>query len=414
MAEAAFYDIHCHALTLSHPSFLAFVETVRSRRMETLYAQARSPGFLAGSLFLKGGERVRNMLSVMENDVGSIFALMEDDLLGLYAKPGDPPPLASEGGLELGGLRFGRVVLAPLLMDFERRGGARTEAYYDRPPEKPMAAQVRDVLAGIRDYRRARPRGLLEIRPFLGIDTSNYTEAALQALLESSFRGYRRGKAASRAAFEAMADIDVDRADDFPMRFAGVKVYPPLGFDPWPDGGPGRDKAGLLYSFCESRDIPLTAHCDDQGFRVIPLDEAWLYTAPSRWRPALEAHPGLRLDLAHFGHQYLRPLGRPQPGEWAEGILGLLGDFARVYTDFSFNGCEPEYYRWLLELLGRQDPGLRSVALDRVMFGSDFPVNLTKVRSYADYCRLFADSPLPEDWKRRFCSDNPERFLTGD
>ena len=74
MAEAAFYDIHCHALTLSPPSFLAFVETVRSRRMETLYAQARSPGFLAGSLFLKGGERVITAGGIF----GTVKRVMDD------------------------------------------------------------------------------------------------------------------------------------------------------------------------------------------------------------------------------------------------------------------------------------------------------------------------------------------------
>ena len=38
-------------------------------------------------------------------------------------------------------------------------------------------------------------------------------------------------------------------------------------------------------------------------------------------------------------------------------------------------------------------------------------VNLTKIRSYADYYRLYANSELPDEWKRRFGHDNPERFL---
>jgi predicted TIM-barrel fold metal-dependent hydrolase len=424
-ASIAFHDVHFHALTLSHPNFLSFVDTMRNRRLESIFAQASSPNYLVGALFLKGGERIRNMLAVMENDVGSIFCLMEDDLLGRFAKPGDGPALLSRGELGLGRLRFDRLVAIPLIMDFEMPGLSPSDTYYDKPPAKKVGAQVRDVLAGIRDYRRLRPEGFLELRPFLGVNTRNHSEASLAALLESSFRGYRRGKEASHKAFLAMADWDECEAPMGECLFAGIKVYPPLGFDPWPAPGPERDKVELLYSFCERHDLPITSHCDDQGFRVIPLEEAWTYTSPRRWRAALLAHPDLRLDLAHFGAQYSLPIGRGQvhgrglsqvlsaPTDWAEEVVALMGDFPKVYTDISFNGSDPAYYGHLLGLLSRFPPALRELAADRIMFGSDFLVNLTKVRSYSDYYRHFADSSLSDEWKRRFGHDNPEAFLFG-
>ena len=453
--QVAFYDIHFHALTLSHPNFLSFIDTMRNRRLESLYAQASSPNYLVGALFMKGGERVRNMLAVMENDVAGIFSLMEDDLAGKYAKPGDRPPLLSRGELNLGRLAFDRIVAVPLIMDFEMPSLSPSDTYYDKPPAKDVRAQVRDILGGICDYRKARPDGFLELRPFLGVNTKNHDMESLEALLEESFATYRRGAAASHEAF-----LEMERWESDPLRaceniFAGIKVYPPLGFDPWPEPGPERDKVDFLFSFCERKDIPLTAHCDDQGFRVVPLEEAWTYTSPARWRKALEAHPGLRLDLAHFGAQYSLPIRRGQGGErpetesrnaslggrrpfgkamvektvsagkalrnaltpsteWAEEIVRLMVDFPRVYTDISFNGTEAAFYGELVDFLERFPTAVRDLATERIMFGSDFLVNLTKVRSYSDYYRVFSDSGLPDEWKRRFGHDNPERFLVGD
>ncbi len=412
MGGSVFYDAHCHALSLSHPSFLAFTQTLRRRGLEEVYAQVTAPNYLITALFFKTGERMRNMISVMERDVGSIFELMEDDLAGAYAKPGDEEPLLQDGELHLGGMRFDRLVLCPLVMDFQGATYMPAEGtYYGRPRAKPVAIQVRDLLEGIRDYRRARPDGFLEIRPFIGVDTRHYSADSLAAFLEACFGGYERGEAASRAAFGAMGDYNSAR----PARglFAGIKVYPPLGFDPWPDGGSEREKVELLWSFCERLDIPVVTHCDDQGFRVASLEEAWRFSSPVRWEAALRSHPGLRLDFAHFGAQYSHPIGRPIYTEWTDRIVRLMVDFPRVYADFSFDGAEAGYYRWLVAYLGARSPALASLIEERLIFGSDFLVNLTKVRSYSDYYRLYAEAPLSFELKRRFAHDNPENFLFG-
>jgi predicted TIM-barrel fold metal-dependent hydrolase len=285
-----------------------------------------------------------------------------------------------------------------------------------------VALQVREILTGIRDYRLARPGGLLEIRPFLGINTRNHDPASLASLLEGAFGGYRRGEAAASKAFLDMAAFDLSAPTTPDLCFAGVKVYPPLGFDPWPDEDGERQKVQLLYSFCEARGIPMITHCDDQGFRVIGLEDSWAWAAPSRWRPVLEAHPRLCLDFAHFGAQYSHPIGRTRslgqalglPTEWRDAIVELMGEYPGVYTDISFNGTEASYYEGLIGLLSGLPKAMGELVSSRILFGSDFMVNLTKIRSYADYYRVFADSNLPDEWKRRLCHDNPKRFLTGD
>ncbi|MGA2547849.1 MAG: amidohydrolase family protein [Rectinemataceae bacterium] len=410
MSRAAFYDAHCHVLALSHPSFLAFTQTLRRRGLEEVYAQVTAPNYLIAALFFKTGERMRNMLSVMERDVGSIFELMEDDLAGKFAREGDDPPLFRDGKLRLGKLGFDRLVVCPLIMDFQCATFMPSEGtYYDRPSSKPLATQVRDLLEGIRSYRRARPDGLLEIRPFLGVDTRHYSAEELAAFLETAFDGYEKGEAASRAAFDAMGDYDA--ASPVRGRFAGVKVYPPLGFDPWPEGGVEREKVELLWSFCERLDLPVVTHCDDQGFRVVSIEESWRFSSPLQWEAVLRSFPDLRLDFAHFGAQYSHPIGRPISTEWTDRIVRLMVDFPKVYADFSFDGTEAEYYRWLDAYMGKRSAALAALIEERLLFGSDFMVNLTKVRSYSDYFRIYDASPFSDELKRRFGHDNPEKFL---
>jgi predicted TIM-barrel fold metal-dependent hydrolase len=125
----------------------------------------------------------------------------------------------------------------------------------------------------------------------------------------------------------------------------------------------------------------------------------------------LERFPELKIDFAHFGRQYTTKLGRSAPTEWFDDIIALIEEYPNVYTDLSFNGVEPEYYGRLAAALAALPDAIREKVGARIMFGSDFVVNLMKVRSYADYYRIFDASPLGADLKARFCSENPARFL---
>jgi hypothetical protein len=300
-------------------------------------------------------------------------------------------------------------------MDFSEPGPYQPDTYYDKYPKKTMDAQIVDVMLGIKDYRLSRPEGLLEIRPFLGINPKTHSTDSLASFLDTWLSFYTRDRDEARADFGSMGEIlggDPERKHSL---FAGIKLYPPLGFDPWPADGGEREKVEILYSFAEKRKIPLTVHCDDGGFRVIPLEEAWRNTSPSRYRPALEKYPRLIINFAHLGAQYSIPNRlAPPPTEWRDAIFGLMMDFPGVYGDFSFNGVAPEYYDSLLVTLGSMDPARREVAEKRIMFGSDFMVNLIKVRSYADYFRIFSGSAISPELKNAFCSENPRRFLFGD
>ena len=153
------------------------------------------------------------------------------------------------------------------------------------PPAKPIINQVVDLINAIWFYynsevishpdkagrlkiiptRAPKEKKLFEIYPFLGINTQNYDLTEIVELFDKYFRGYeddtpliRRNK-----LYDRLGSVKVDMEDMMFKRkektdsnyytylFAGIKLYPPLGFDPWPsENREELDKVRFLYSEC--------------------------------------------------------------------------------------------------------------------------------------------------------------------
>jgi len=416
--KEAFYDVHCHLMNLSHPAFVSIIESMRHRPREVIYSQIVSFDYLTSSILKRGGETVRNLLAVMDNDCADILFLLEDDLAGQFEAPKGTPrfkeaaPLR-DGVLHVSGQEFTSLVLTPLVMDFMIPSSFTPNTYYNRAPQKPIEAQINDVMFAIHTYREKRPHGILRVYPFLGVNTRNYTLKALSSYLEKWFAAYTRDEHELEKRFLAASMDAVTIAPQDYGLFAGIKLYPPLSFDPWPDDPAEREKVEFLYSFAESKHIPITTHCDDQGYRIVPLEEALMYTAPARYAPALEKYPDLVLNFAHMGKRHIRTIGGREQADWKEEILDFIMEYPNVYTDFSFTAGEPSFYGELAALLERLKPQEAEKASRRIMYGSDFMVNLFKVRSYRDYLEHFSESALGNDLKLLFCNENPRRFLFG-
>ncbi len=409
-----FYDIHCHAHTLAHPSFLALLENVRGRTLETLYSQATSFNYLVSSLLHNGGEKLRNTLSVMENEPGDIFSIMEDDLAGKYSADEGEEAVLRDGKLIVGDTSYDKLILVPLLIDFDQPGTLHSNTYYNKSPHKPIEAQILDILMGIRAYRRRRPAGFLEICPFLGVNPKFHTPKSMEIFLDRWFSGFERTRERSAGVFESLRDadsIDLSKPGAF---FGGIKLYPPLGFDPWPANRTERTTLKLLYSFCEKHKVPITTHCDDGGFRTIGMEAAWRQTDPASYRPALQEYPELIIDFAHFGSQYSKTILGGAKTDWRDSIIALMLEYPNIYTDISFNGVDPGYYDSLIALLAAMPSSQKDIVQQRIMFGSDFLVNLLKSPSYLRYFLDFSRSGLDSELKIALGSTNPRAFLFGD
>lgn len=189
--------------------------------------------------------------------------------------------------------------------------------------------------------------------------------------------------------------------------FVGVKLYPPMGFRAFgngglgfPDGAPGGIEAALrsLYAWCEANDVPIMAHAENSlgsncgyGHRA----------SPSWWRQALEKFPNLRVNLAHFGgFDELRrqpPPSKECPADafgkdaW-EYIIGetiavdgrehLFADLGYLYelTSSQFDGrTRSEIRGYLKTFQARYDPDVR-----HLLYGTDWTM-IAKELDHNDY-----------------------------
>ena len=171
--EKYFYDIHCHAMNMSHPNFLAFLK----RLEEILYTDADK--FLKKNKFIilfavnillirflffkkfdhnnvtklleklgleKYPTRAKNLLATMENDAGSFFLLMEECLMD---------GLVQNGKLVIDNMEYDKIVITPLVMDFGTKTTYYDKAHYNnKPVKKPVVEQIIDLFNGIRNYKK--------------------------------------------------------------------------------------------------------------------------------------------------------------------------------------------------------------------------------------------------------------------
>ena len=416
-----FFDSHMHAMNLNHPNFISLVNSVTNGFTEFVTSGMLSPGYLLtpANRGQQGLVTILNMFSVFERPIGEIFAMMEDDLCGQYSHPPVPKgkqpanlmyPAQSfirEGKFHFRNKVYDKVALNPLVMDFSKNQDEWGRSYYTSEQQDKILDYVKDTLDGIEWYRNIRPEGLLEFFPFLGINPEVHTADFIQKLLDTYVRTDHAAQWNSKQS-------------NGQKHFRGIKLYPPLGTNPWPEDPVKLEKIRLIYGFCESMDLPIITHCDDQGFRGITAKLAQQYTSPESWIPVFEHYPHIRIDFAHYGKQY-NPLAKSPlkalndniaDDPWFKELMELMRRYEQVYADFSFSGTDPRFYEQLKTFIdGEKDGKLVHTVLEHSMFGSDFTVNLAKVESYTNYYSIFENSPFTSEEIEGFASRNPVRFL---
>ncbi|MBN1296659.1 amidohydrolase [bacterium] len=190
--------------------------------------------------------------------------------------------------------------------------------------------------------------------------------------------------------------------------FKGVKIYPPLGYDP-------NDRVLMteIYPYMVRNGLPLMSHCSQGG--VATKDEAAesarLRTHPDRYRHVMDRFPLLRVCLGHFGgiRQWTLYFDDPTKREltWQARIRSLIKEegYTNLYTDISYTVFHFQDNVPLLKIF-LEDPDLAP----RILFGSDY---------YMAYNERFSEKRLSIDlraalgerlfWK--IANDNPRRYL---
>ncbi|MDR2008859.1 MAG: amidohydrolase [Bacteroidales bacterium] len=398
ITEKIFYDVHCHILDLTQPNFFVYVNEFKDKLGNEAVKFLLSPDYIIDSNNKHAIEKLANLLNVMSHSQSEIIDLVENDLNGFFLKSAKEKPFIKEGEFRIREMNFDKYCMTPLVMDFNVAYQNYENLYYNIKQNKDVEYFAESFYSSVNEFYKKNPDSKLELYPFLGINTPSYELKQIEKFLHRYLRRYEPVKRSTSMASRSAL-------------FAGIKLYPPLGFDPWPSDKKEREKVELIYNFAVEKNIPVTTHCDDGGYRIIAPEEAWKYTSPDRYSEILKKYPGLKINFAHLGQQYYRSYGIFKQNDWRIKIFKLMLEYPNVYSDFSFSIIAKNYFKTIMEEIKEFEKDEQKIIMDRIMFGSDFNINLNKVNSYTEYLRIFEDSILPDDLIMKFCNKNPEKFL---
>lgn len=476
-----FFDAHAHAMSVSHANLsdvmdrMKFLKLTKDENSEKLKEGNFFKGLfglfnLVGTLLSKKKKRLlANFIDVIQGETGEILEVVLRDVSGNIQDPSFNTQKPSANGkqyldtnsfnFDLNGQTesFQRFGFVPLCMDFTRSCFDFTDQFtYNFVTPKIYIQQWQDMFEGVK-YIKTHPELRnypVDIFPFLGINPGIHSNT--MEILERFFGNYNGGngqktyedyrKCHDNLNDKTFEDINCNSSDESNF-FAGIKLYPPLGFDPWPmdasditnqpldylenppEGPKGyypklnnqerftnyqvyRKRIKDFYEFCAERKIPIMVHCSQTGgWQSIPSKTMTKFTNPGRWDQVLQDY-ALKICFAHFGEgKGERKYKGEKLGEWQETIYKYIenrnGNYqATVYTDISYNGVNPECYPHYEKIIVNY-----SKFKDRMLFGSDYLVNLPKIESYNQYLRQFENANF--SFKQQIAVENPFDFLFG-
>lgn len=249
-------------------------------------------------------------------------------------------------------------------------------------------AQICDYLFGL--YQK---NGFNDIRFIVLSMDMDYMEAG-KADTNYETQLYELGmlKKRYKNAFHPFVSIHPDRfntgedARDFAVRyievegFAGIKLYPALGFYPH------SKKLYPLYEYAANKQIPIMTHCaqgpicyrgDLQRFIDSPEAPAGItkkknsefqtyFTNPENYKQVLEDFNDLKICMAHLGGADKIRSGHP----WFNTILDFIDNskYPNVYTDISHSLHDEDTHTILVNQV------LNEKRQKHILFGTDFYV----------------------------------------
>lgn len=225
------------------------------------------------------------------------------------------------------------------------------------------------------------------------------------------------------AAIEGDAVHDRIRSAIERQGFAGVKLYPPMGFKPLenagvsfaharrapPGGGAALDRElRRLYRWCADNDVPIAAHAS-ASMGAGPGTGA--YSAPWLWRPVLREFPQLRVNLAHFGG-----FGGHGNPAWETQLVAMLAEFPNLFFDTGFwtEAMAGSLARATALASTRSLFEAEPIAGERMLYGSDWSMiaRLTAHPAYLSGLSGFVDELTGDPARSRaIMGDNALRWL---
>lgn len=340
-------------------------------------------------------------------------------------------------------------ILTPLVMDFD----------YDGKVNK-FEAQVKRLVNAATAFKNNKHN--VKVLPFVGLDPRRIIYKDDQLLSTTAIDNEVDGFLAKYDVKDAQGRRNRDELDCGDV--IGIKLYPPLGFNVFPEEDRERDAYRAIYARLSSLEIPITVHCQEDSFDLTD-GKVVKFTSPKNWVNVLAATNNLRINFGHFGGEegvkdVIDWRDNDDPGDpiqeafgirksgWAYEIIKMLKKYDNTFADISaFNFSDKKAVSSLLWILAYdkegkfdlKDTGCPNYPLtSKLLWGSDYPMILSKkYPTYKEYFKAFVNTiidrskirnnwgwneyPLPPEDKlpnsvdllKALCGGNGTKFLFG-
>ncbi|MGL1861677.1 MAG: amidohydrolase [Pseudodesulfovibrio sp.] len=301
-----------------------------------------------------------------------------------------------------------RVIMTPLVMDFDcvrhpdcsekgkpctgRKCPLQTETPTTESSDPTTEGQYRRLVQAI-DLITKQDASWSEtnkVFPFLGFDLRKLTPKNSDALknLKNFWKKHGVTKEGRLAGFDAIEN----------GKALGIKLYPPIGFNPYPKGRKAVKPYVEFYEWCITEGIPITVHCQSGSYSATrSRTQVNKDTHANNWLRLFEDWEkirtdsdvqieDLRINFAHFGgDEGLDEMfdtshrGNINKGSWTYPLLKLVQKYPNAYADLAaFEWGEKESRENIVKLLdmeihggfGSSEYPLR----EKLLWGSDVPM----------------------------------------
>ncbi|MBI9015374.1 MAG: amidohydrolase family protein [Clostridiales bacterium] len=364
------------------------------------------------------------------------------------------------------------ITLCPQMMDFSGIDDSVSHMIWDKdifekpkylPRNKPFIDQEIDLMKGIQNYyyekNNSGEKKLLTILPFRGFEiTEQMTISKLNIILDKHFEDLPQGKDnREKAIYNAIVNYNMNEniglsrgnysgSTEKCYIYAGFKVYPPLGFEVWPENSPKQRMMVKFYKTCIKNNIPIMIHCGSNVAGTVVNNDYLELTKPMQWDNVFDNKEynfkKLKICFAHFGvnkFEYLKETFDPD-NDWKHKIIEMCIQYENVYVDISCRGTVAEVYFEIdmyiqsilkdpfaidkinSKLIGKTMSSKQMIEklLSRILFGTDFPMCCFTVNSYSKYLDeldkgINSNNPIMNnEMYQMMTRDNCKRFLFGD
>jgi len=401
MTDNLFTDCHCHLFNIVDIPLYATLEG----KVEMGTLKRLVGAFAAGGAILSG--LGVNLLERKEEFIRFFERSIENNIIWLSMQVRDAVPDK-------------KILMTPLVMDFDPVHAQKPGSSLSEPDVEDQLKRLIEAIRNTADRCHD-----VSFCPFMGLDLRK---------LENSSRGLPEiqrlwkdyGTTASQRRAEPLKSGAV----------FGIKLYPPIGFNPNPSDNDRKERYLEFYKWCCEHDIPLTTHCQGASgsFSVGKKSrEVNRITHGKNWWHLFKTNPDiqdLRINFAHFGGEEgvedLIDWFGVDKDSWTYYLIRLLKKFPNTYADISAydfsddDACENLQKLLKLDKKGEFDVEGEYRLSDKLLWGSDVPMVISS-RAYrsggdkdgdAEYRYLYKKFRETVSIADRMTSENPASFLT--